>query len=491
MAESAIKIGINNYFAESKFYLAILAVIVIVYTYLAYSMAYSFEQMELSRPGARGYVSDEVWYVNAARNIMRKIFSLAPRMDTPRATLIYGSADDKKNALNLLFQQHDVKPLRTDFSKIEAIYVEGSSIDAILRFANETRAVDVIFGWVIGDNEFINGYLNLEHPPLAKYIIGLSIVLLGDRPLYWRIPSIIFGLISVILTYMLAAELTKSKDVAILSSALLVADPLFRLMSSIALLDIFVVPFTLGALLLAKRGRFREAVLITAVGACFKFTALFAFIPVLAFALSQGIKNGRSAADLVLDAIYYVLLMALSFIFMMILTSTPIALRIGVGEWFKQGVTGAMSWHLTTKCVGQNCPPASAPWDWLLGLNSFPIYIKNSGEVIQAQGLTPVYLTSFALLLLFLPTLFRVYPYKSSAMALVGVFSGYVLLWILGNRSQYSFYAVQLSPLISIFFIGHLYYILRRENLSPVYNDDWAAFFRHVWTLIERLLAGM
>ncbi|RLG74116.1 MAG: hypothetical protein DRO08_00485, partial [Thermoprotei archaeon] len=35
------------------------------------------------------------------------------------------------------------------------------------------------------------GNLNLEHPPLAKYIMFLSMLVLGDNSLAWRIPGLI------------------------------------------------------------------------------------------------------------------------------------------------------------------------------------------------------------------------------------------------------------------------------------------------------------
>ena len=34
---------------------------------------------------------------------------------------------------------------------------------------------------------------NPEHPMLGKEIIAASIALLGDKPLFWRVPSALFG----------------------------------------------------------------------------------------------------------------------------------------------------------------------------------------------------------------------------------------------------------------------------------------------------------
>ncbi len=40
-------------------------------------------------------------------------------------------------------------------------------------------------------------FANREHPPLAKYFIAASIYFIGDHQLGWRLPSVIFGMISL------------------------------------------------------------------------------------------------------------------------------------------------------------------------------------------------------------------------------------------------------------------------------------------------------
>ena len=91
---------------------------------------------------------------------------------------------------------------------------------------------------------------NLEHhPPLAKEIIGMGIKVLGDNPLGWRMPSVIFGCLGLLLTYWLALLLFKKHLLALLSAVILSFSSLWLLMSRLAMLDIFAADFLLLTLI--------------------------------------------------------------------------------------------------------------------------------------------------------------------------------------------------------------------------------------------------
>jgi predicted membrane-bound dolichyl-phosphate-mannose-protein mannosyltransferase len=55
---------------------------------------------------------------------------------------------------------------------------------------------------------------------------------------------------------------------------------------------------------------------------------------------------------------------------------------------------------------------------------------------------------------------------------IIGVFLGYVAVWILGGRTQYSFYAIQLTPLIYSYLTVQIYEFIRRENIEKIF-DTW------------------
>lgn len=61
---------------------------------------------------------------------------------------------------------------------------------------------------------------NHEHPPLAKLLIAFSMYLLGDNGFGWRIPSVIFGSLAVLVFYLLMKKLATFKMVPLVATFL-------------------------------------------------------------------------------------------------------------------------------------------------------------------------------------------------------------------------------------------------------------------------------
>ena len=88
------------------------------------------------------------------------------------------------------------------------------------------------------------------HPPLGKWIIALlGIGPLGQRPIGWRLPSAVFGLVGVGLLYLLAIRLWRSVWWAGFAALLLALDGLHIVQSRMAMLDIFLTTFVTAAVL--------------------------------------------------------------------------------------------------------------------------------------------------------------------------------------------------------------------------------------------------
>jgi dolichyl-phosphate-mannose-protein mannosyltransferase len=99
------------------------------------------------------------------------------------------------------------------------------------------------------------------HPPLGKWIIAL----LGEGPLGlrafgWRLPSVLFGVLGVLLAYLIALELWRSVAWASLAAGILALDGLHIVQSRIAMLDIFLSTFLLAGVLFLVRDRTRMGV---------------------------------------------------------------------------------------------------------------------------------------------------------------------------------------------------------------------------------------
>ncbi len=98
------------------------------------------------------------------------------------------------------------------------------------------------------------------HPPLGKWIIALlGIGPLGQRPIGWRLPSAVFGIVGVALLYLLALRLWRSVWWAGVAALLLALDGLHIVQSRIAMLDIFLTTFITAAVLFLVLDRERMA----------------------------------------------------------------------------------------------------------------------------------------------------------------------------------------------------------------------------------------
>jgi dolichyl-phosphate-mannose-protein mannosyltransferase len=107
------------------------------------------------------------------------------------------------------------------------------------------------------------------HPPLGKWLIAGGVALLGDDPTGWRLSSALFGAVGVVLAFLLGLRLTGSRLVGALAAGLLLADGLYFVQSRTGMVDIFVLVFTLGALLAchaaltAPAGKTRRSLILT------------------------------------------------------------------------------------------------------------------------------------------------------------------------------------------------------------------------------------
>jgi dolichyl-phosphate-mannose-protein mannosyltransferase len=87
--------------------------------------------------------------------------------------------------------------------------------------------------------------LNPMHPPLAKQLIALSIRGLGDDPLGWRYPAVLFGSLAVVAMYLCGLALFGAQGPAIAAALIAFSNQMLFVQSRIAMLDIFALTFGL------------------------------------------------------------------------------------------------------------------------------------------------------------------------------------------------------------------------------------------------------
>ncbi len=89
---------------------------------------------------------------------------------------------------------------------------------------------------------------NWEHPPLAKELMAIGIMVFGDRPIGWRYMSTFFGSLTLIGMYLWALVLFRNRTTALFAALITLANQLLYVQARIGTLDVFMVAFTVFAL---------------------------------------------------------------------------------------------------------------------------------------------------------------------------------------------------------------------------------------------------
>ncbi len=420
-----------------------------------------------SLPHHGSYISDEIWYVDSARNLLLR-FGLEPKTQIPAATAFISRAFDLNTVASQISSIEGVKSVKK-LEKAWAVYFEASSLDPMEKVSRIPGVVEVKPGYEYGDADGINNYYNMEHPPLGKYFIMLMMILVGDYPDSWRIPSMVSGGLLCIVAGLIVREVTRSNVYAVLASLLTAADPLVRSMAGVAMLDIYIALFTALSIYYAIRGSTTISGIFLGLAISTKMNGAFAALPLLLIFIVRRNDILKIYRDIILIPIA---------IFMVL--NLPLILSFGLQSWYDQSIAGAISWHIRTKTPPGEGPPISAPWMWFYGEN--PFYLTVSPDTV-ARGNIYVYMGSIVLAV-FLVALARVFECVSMlTIASFLTWSGYVVLWIVGNHSQYSFYMVQLAPLFSSLFISQLWVVV--EN-SDVVIAEYRAIYRKILDLLAR-----
>lgn len=155
-----------------------------------------------------------------------------------------------------------------------------------------------------------------DHPPLGKLFIALSISALGDSSLAWRLPSLLFGLTSIVVAGVTARRLFESQRAAFVAAAFVAADGFLITYSRAALLDGYLALCSLLAVLVATTRPSPRYVLLGGLLAgsavSIKFSGLAVFVPLaIGIATAKGLKGRRETSFLGLLGVAVVAYLAL------------------------------------------------------------------------------------------------------------------------------------------------------------------------------------
>lgn len=286
----------------------------------------------------------------------------------------------------------------------------------------------------------IETYLNLEHPPLAKYLIALSIVALGYYPMAWRVPGWAVGGLAVVLAYLAGYELLKDggEDAAalagFLSAVVLAVDPNFWALHGIAMLDAYAGFFSLLALYLLVSGRRLSSSI--ALGLAFA-TKESTFLLALPYLYYIGEVEERPLKRL----LYAILIPAAVYVAL----SMPLIIYLGPVGWLKDSFLHMLGWDVTSGHIAGNAEnQISTPWGWFLNIHPFYLGEDLYARVNVAVMILWALLTAVAAIV------------RDKKLLMVSAFpwsvwAGFALVYALGNRTLFSFYVSDFSPMVDVF----------------------------------------
>ena len=307
--------------------------------------------------------------------------------------------------------------------------------------------------------------VNQEHPLLAKLLIALSMSIIGDNGWGWRIPSVVFGLLSIFVLYLLLKKTAKSPLIALMGTFLFSFDTLVFVHSRIATLDIFVLGFMLLGFYWYFSNRMNLSALGMSLATLCKISGLYGVLTIGAFHLGRELfSKGRKVDWQNLLSVFekYAVVYLVSFIALM-----------AVLDFFWAGYKNPFEHlsHIYSYTFALRAPDVrkptdiwSYPWEWLMDQVKIHYATVNvsvfadhnvartypSVDFIGAMNPTIVFLTIPAMA-------YNVYRYYETRSE----FSLFMLAWfamtylpyfpaaIFGHRIMYIFYFLNTVPAVA------------------------------------------
>lgn len=306
---------------------------------------------------------------------------------------------------------------------------------------------------------------NSEHPPGAKLLIAVSVRLFGDNAYGWRLPSVLFGTLSIPLLYGIVRRAGGSGGLALLAAFFYAFDNLVFVHSRIATLDIFLVSFLLLGVYCFLAGRPVLAGLACAAATLAKIGGLYGGGVIVVFVtarllrdrLASGCWHWRALRPLPIAVGVY----AVCF---------PLALGILDSGWsgYKnpaEHVAHIFRYGFALTRAGGPQGQESDPWQWLL--NDVPMnYLRTETQVVENgevketralvafRGAMNPYLIAIAPLAVAY-AVYSAWKWRDdcSFLTLALFFVTYAPFWpaaILAHRISYIFYFLPTIPAVAI-----------------------------------------
>jgi dolichyl-phosphate-mannose-protein mannosyltransferase len=324
---------------------------------------------------------------------------------------------------------------------------------------------------------------NREHPPLGKLLIAGSMRIFGDTSYGWRAPSIIAGVLAILLLYALVAAATRDRWLALFAAGILAFDNLAFVHGRIATLDMPFVALLLAGAWCWVRGRPILAGVACAFAAMVKLTAIYGLVALLALEIGRVLVVRVRERRWWRAAAASAAMLGASFVAVWVggMWALDLAFTSFRTPW--DHLRHMLDYGFAISRPGGPANTESRPWQWLLNEIQMPYMRVNEdvvadGAVVQSRpvvdfrgAMNPVVIGAAPLAFGF--AAWRAWHVRDrlSLWVVAWVGATYVLLFPLAygaNRTMYIFYFLITLPAVAV----SIAQLLRQSGLPRVVG--WA-----------------
>jgi predicted membrane-bound dolichyl-phosphate-mannose-protein mannosyltransferase len=306
---------------------------------------------------------------------------------------------------------------------------------------------------------------NLEHPPLGKALIAGSMRVLGDTPLGWRLPSILAGLVAILLVYAVCMAATDDPWLGLIAAFLFAFDNLVLVHSRIAVLDMPMLAFLLLGVWLVLLRRPLLAGAAIGLSCLVKITGLYGLLALLLYVIVVAWTESRGDARRPLSIVRSPALILAGFLPVLVggLWMLDLAFTSYRLPW--DHLRYILDYGVTLTRPGGPADSESYPWQWLVNEVQIPYYKVDTdilvNHVVQATRTTvyfrgamnPIIIGSAPLGAGF--ALWRWYVARENlaiwtVLWIVATYLPYYPLAIFDQRISYIYYFLPTMPAVAI-----------------------------------------
>jgi len=275
------------------------------------------------------------------------------------------------------------------------------------------------------------------HPPMAKLLMAVSMWLLGEQPIGWRMPGVLLGVGSVLFVYLIGVALFKNKTMSLLAAALFALDGLPLVLSRIGTNDGTFLFFTLGTIYFFIENKYLFSSLFLGLAASTKLS--FIWLPPMIVLLFFILRKRWEKSLL-----WYVII-------------PPLVYLASFAPFFALGHTWSelielhyqMFWYHSH--LQATHPFSSSWWSWPFMLKPMWFYTQSQNGMISniyAQGNPAVFWIGFAAVIFLLCT--AIITRRRELWAVLIAYGGLFIPWSLSPRIMFLYHYLPSIPFLSL-----------------------------------------